>query len=194
MDSFFPFFTEIEKEVMEIDTLVYADAEAEEGNDVPEVVVVADPPTPSTVKEELPSSQSQPMPKGSTQLEEKGPSTESNSSEESIRPHFTAPRPTLRMLLRRVRRYIITFWHRLAYRAREQNRPSKVNPRITTLRRMAKTRRLVTNLGRSLAGKSEVVTRIRKRLLQQGLQPALGNGGSKREELEVAIYMGDIHG
>ena len=63
-----------------------------------------------------------------------------------------------------------------------------------TLRRMAKTRRLVTNLGRSLAGKSEVVTRIRKRLLQQGFGPALGNGGSKSEELEVAIYMGDIHG
>lgn len=192
VDSFFPFFNEIEREVMDIDDLVYADADAEEISEEP-VVIVAEPHTPSTLKQELPPEPTPLTKESPLQSEEKKTSAPSNPSEESIRPHFTAPRPTLRMLFRRARRYIIGLWHRLSRLTRAQNRPAKVNPRITTLRRMAKTRRLVTNLGRSLAGKSEVVTRIRKRLLQQGFEPALGNGGSKSEELEVAIYMGDIH-
>lgn len=60
----------------------------------------------------------------------------------------------------------------------------------STLRQMARTRRLVTSLGRLLASKSEVVAQIKKRLLKTGtLDPSVN-----AEELEVAMYMGDIQG
>jgi magnesium transporter len=58
---------------------------------------------------------------------------------------------------------------------------------------MARTRRLVTSLGRLLATKSEVVLQIRKRLLIAG-RSRMGNETSKGDELDVAIYMGDVQG
>ncbi len=51
---------------------------------------------------------------------------------------------------------------------------------------MAKARRLVTSLTRLLASKADVVLQIRKRLLS-------GND-KKVEDVEIAIYMGDIQG
>jgi len=65
------------------------------------------------------------------------------------------------------------------------------DPTALTLRRMARTRRLVTSLTRLLATKSEVVAQIRKRLLTSG-HPGLGNGAGKDDDIEVAIHMGDV--
>lgn len=62
-----------------------------------------------------------------------------------------------------------------------------------TLRRMARARKVVTSLTRLLATKSEVVTQIRKRLLTTS-DSGLGNGAEKSDDVEVAIYMGDVHG
>lgn len=65
------------------------------------------------------------------------------------------------------------------------------DPTAVTLRRMARTRRLVTSLTRLLATKSEVVAQIQKRLLTSG-RSGLGNGAGKDDDIEVAIYMGDV--
>ncbi|KIY53379.1 hypothetical protein FISHEDRAFT_20220, partial [Fistulina hepatica ATCC 64428] len=79
-----------------------------------------------------------------------------------------------------------------------------MNPTSTTLHRMARTRRLVTQLLRLLGVKSEVVARITKRLLtsEGSLSVTDGRAGdaTKREigqaqlqqQVEIAIYMGDV--
>ncbi|KAF5313966.1 hypothetical protein D9611_006759 [Ephemerocybe angulata] len=193
VDAFFPVLSEIEKEVMAIDKMVYVEEDEDNDSSVrleqqsswtsssatakacPEADAAASTKSSSP---QLPSSYEKPK------LEA------ANSTEESIRPHFARPRLTPRLVFRRFRRSIARFWARLWLRKPEAIR---VNPRTLTLRRMAKTRKLVTLLGRLLASKADVVTQIRKRLLQTG-EPSLGNGGTKGEELEVAIYMGDVQG
>ncbi|KAE9408147.1 hypothetical protein BT96DRAFT_962830 [Gymnopus androsaceus JB14] len=96
----------------------------------------------------------------------------------TARTRFALSRPPLRLLYRRFLRYIRTL------RIRWRPSPST----MITLRRMATTRRLVTSLARLLAAKSEVVTQLRKRLLSES-----GNGkAGSSEEIEVAMYMGDV--
>ncbi|KAI0032743.1 hypothetical protein K488DRAFT_49194 [Vararia minispora EC-137] len=67
-----------------------------------------------------------------------------------------------------------------------KGKASSVNPTMTNLRRMARTRRLVTTLGRVLATKGEVVGRLKKRLLT-GEHGVIG-----QDDVEVAIYLGDV--
>lgn len=103
------------------------------------------------------------------------------------RPRFAPPRRTLTLLFRRIRWYLTKRWE-------ERFNVPETPPSATTLilRRMARARKLVTSLNRLLGSKSEVITQIRKRLLKTG---APGSGSnSKTEELEVAIYMGDVQG
>lgn len=106
---------------------------------------------------------------------------------ESKRPRFAAPRWTIPLVLRRIKRFFTK-------RFRRMSTAPEVPPSSTTLtlRRMARARRLVTSLNRLLASKSEVITQIRKRLLKAGAS-GLGTG-TKSDELEVAIYMGDVQG
>jgi magnesium transporter len=102
-----------------------------------------------------------------------------NNVEKYPLPHFVSSPLTIRPLFRRARRHI---WRQL------WEKPD-IPPSATqlTLRRMVRTRRLVTALGRLLGTKSDVVTQIRKRLMRS----AQGDTG---EALEVAIYMGDVQG
>ncbi|KIO08315.1 hypothetical protein M404DRAFT_133867 [Pisolithus tinctorius Marx 270] len=55
-----------------------------------------------------------------------------------------------------------------------------------TLRRIARTRRLVTSLTRLLASKSEVLSRVRKRYLDVTTIV-------QSDDVEIAMYMGDVH-
>ena len=61
---------------------------------------------------------------------------------------------------------------------------------LATLLRMSSTRRIVTGLGRLLAGKMEVVGRIQKRLTI----PARGGGAQLGHGSEISIYVGDVLG
>jgi len=99
------------------------------------------------------------------------------------KPRFVSPRLTIRLLFRRAQRYVGDIW-------KSYWEKPKLSPCATqvTLRRMARTRKLVTVLGRLLGTKSDVVTQIRKRLTRTA------HAGHSSEELEVAIYMGDIQG
>lgn len=108
------------------------------------------------------------------------------------RTHFSLPRPTLLLFWRRLRRFYISTWQLLPWKANPQAQ-TPLSKTAITLRRMARTRRLVTSLARLLATKSEVVSQIRKRLLTTS-QSGLGNGISKGDGgvVEVAMYMGDV--
>lgn len=97
-------------------------------------------------------------------------------------PDFVSSPLTIRPLIRRARRHIADIWKQ--YWEKPDIPPSATQ---LTLRRMVRTRRLVTALGRLLGTKSDVVTQIRKRLMRS----AQGDTG---EALEVAIYMGDVQG
>lgn len=105
----------------------------------------------------------------------------------SFRPHFIAPRFTLHLAFRRTRRRITSLWRRFWTRAE-----SPPSAQQFTLRRMARVKKLVTVLGRLLNTKADVITSLKKRLIK-----AVTSHGTNRqtaEELEVAIYMGDIQG
>jgi len=183
VDSFFPFLEEIEKEVTAIDHLVYA------GN--PEQVLETIPSMdPASSSPQLLSVKSDPY-------TEKIFINESNENctpaerfrdtfrreTQSKRPRFTRPRLNLRLLFRRAKRHVSHAWEE--FWARPVLAPSATQ---LTLRRMARTRKIVTVLGRLLATKSDVITQIRKRLTKSASE---GNNG---EEFEIAIYMGDVQG
>ncbi|KAJ4486063.1 hypothetical protein J3R30DRAFT_3281636 [Lentinula aciculospora] len=169
VDSFFPFTDEIEKEVMAMEQLVYPsdntaatfDIPAKSNNIVPEKVFSEEEPLPALSEKNL---------------------LKFESSSTGTRTHFALPRPPLPLLYRRFLRYIRYFW-----RPTPSNEKSAPSPTMITLRRMARTRRLVTSLTRLLATKSDVVAQIRKRLLTGS-----GNGNASNSEEEVAMYMGDV--
>jgi magnesium transporter len=165
VDSFFPFSDEIEKEVMAIEQLVYSGDKGLESD-----IVKSSPAlSPQSEKERLPSlSEKNVLELGTTF---------------TARTRFALSRPPLHLLYRRILRYI-----RGRFRSSIPTEKSPPSSTTITLRRMATTRRLVTSLTRLLATKSEVVTQIRKRLLSGS-----GNGkASSSEEVEVAMYMGDV--
>lgn len=170
VDSFFPFLEEIEKEVMAIDHIVYnLNSEFDPSDAVPSTDLVKPAPIdliPPTKVEESPISQNN----VESRLEEKYPL-----------PHFVSPPLTIRLLLRRGQRHVANIWKQ--YREKPNIPPGATQ---LTLRRMVRTRKLVTALGRLLGTKSDVVTQLRKRLMRSA------QGEHTSEALEVAIYMGDV--
>ena len=106
----------------------------------------------------------------------------------SFRPHFVSPRFTLHLAFRRTRRRISSLWRNFWTRAE-----SPPSAKQFTLRRMARVKRLVTVLGRLLNTKADVITSLKKRLLK-AVKSHTGTNRQTAEELEVAIYMGDIQG
>lgn len=112
---------------------------------------------------------------------------------ESLKTRFSLPRPTITLLLRRLKRAILSISVSVSVSVTVEVQRTAANSTASTLYRMARTRRLVTSLTRLLATKSEVVAQIRKRLLTSG-QSGLGNGAGKHDDIEVAIYMGDVQG
>lgn len=111
----------------------------------------------------------------------------------SAQTRFSFPRPTPSLILRRLKRAIQSLSVSISLTITTTIQRTPVNSTTMTLRRMARTRRLVTSLTRLLATKSEVVAQIRKRLLMAG-HSGLGNGAGKDDDIEVAIYMGDVQG
>ncbi|EGO26313.1 hypothetical protein SERLADRAFT_347594 [Serpula lacrymans var. lacrymans S7.9] len=84
----------------------------------------------------------------------------------------------------------VTTVEQLVFSIKDTLKPSQ-NATATTLRRMARTRRLVTSLTRLLATKSQVVSQVRKRFLTVG-QSGPGNGSVNNDDIEIAIHMGDV--
>lgn len=206
MDSFFPFLQEIEKEVTAIDNIVYHLGDFESISTVHPLSAIGPNKSPTHESFMLPFkvdlksdllqtsvTRSSPRPEKEQQDDDKEAKEEAKDVQtyytsaeklrEAYRPRFVSPRLSPRLLYRRLKRHVGNAWRALW--AKAESSPSA---RQTTLRRMARTRKLVTVLGRLLATKSDVMTQIRKRLAKAGA----GVHGS--EELEVAAYMGDVQG
>ncbi|KAF8898788.1 hypothetical protein BD779DRAFT_1485544 [Infundibulicybe gibba] len=181
VDSFFPFLEEIEKEVVAIDDIVFS-------GDIPHFIPPVVPQHPPT---ELDTVVVETMPE-KADLTEFGASLSDEKyslragSKHKPRTRFAPPRLNLSLFLRHTRRAVHKIW--ISFSSPSPSPPSTT---AITLRRMARARRTVTSLARLLASKYEVVAQIRKRLLNAG-QSGLGNGSSKGEDIEIAIYMGDI--
>jgi len=108
----------------------------------------------------------------------------------AARTRFSLPRPTVPFFFRRLKRSIFSIWISLSL-SFALRKSAGNSATVSKLRRMARTRRLVTSLTRLLATKAEVVAQIRKRLLSTG-QSGLGNGTGRDSVIEVAIYVGDV--
>lgn len=183
VDSFFPYLEEIEKEVMAIEALVFS-------RDLPELFA-------ETLETVIPASNSTMSATDDGTLtgseKEQGAETEIAVSfdEKSTQPSST-PRTRFSVSwrpfnLRRLKRLANIF-------SRHFLTPSAttMNPTTTTLRRMARARRLVVSLARLLATKADVIAQVRKRLTTSTLSGSAS--ANRREALEVAMYMGDIEG
>ncbi|KDQ63596.1 hypothetical protein JAAARDRAFT_695735 [Jaapia argillacea MUCL 33604] len=184
VDSFFPFLEEVDKEVSDIDALVFARDRIPDPHSLGSVQRrVAEPPESKLPQENEKTNSSETITPGL--LDEKQDSTSYKLDRPRV-TRFSLPRPPIPLLFCRIGRFLHL-----------RSRANIVNIRIvsagttTTLRRIAKARRLVTTLTRLLAMKSEVVAHIRKRLLTSG-EGGLPNRSGTGDDTEVAIYLGDI--
>ncbi|KAI6162156.1 hypothetical protein EDD17DRAFT_1776989 [Pisolithus thermaeus] len=96
---------------------------------------------------------------------------------------LSVPRFTVPSVFHHLKQKIVLFLQRTFSIPKAQLVSSQAAT-ITTLRRIARTRRLVTSLTRLLASKSEVVSRISKRYLS-------GTAVVQSDDVEIAMYMGD---
>jgi magnesium transporter len=190
VDSFFPFLEEVEKEVVEVDELVFS---------VDHVGSQTRQPQSDTITTKIPlhtdthgtEMKVDPFKKFDASVDEKSQSP--SGTMDAARTRFSLPRPTIPLIFRRLKRAIFSISISTSVPNSVEVNRTAANATASTLRRMARTRRLVTSLTRLLATKSEVVAQIRKRLLTTG-QSGLGNGAGRDDDIEVAIYMGDVQG
>jgi magnesium transporter len=180
VDSFFPFLEEVEREVVGIEEFVFSESRETASRLISRI-------TANPVKSAFDVDQVQVINEKTLPGEKEEGATR------------VLPRPwTTRLLLAAS---VVIHWLRrlkISLRRISASGPSSdadLNSAAITspLRRMARTRRLVTSLGRLLATKSEVITQLRKRLLSS-TQSGLGSWGEKGDEVDVAIYMGDVQG
>jgi magnesium transporter len=180
---------EVEKEVIEVEELVFS-ADHEGGQTTkPQSTVSKIPPRTDTRETETKKVDA--FEKLSALVDEK--SQPHSDTVDVVRTRFSLPRPTIPLFFRRLKRAILSISISMPFSISLEVNKTTANSTASTLYRMARTRKLVTSLTRLLATKSEVVTQIRKRLLTTG-QSGLGNGAGKDDDIEVAIYMGDVQG
>ncbi|KAI0825063.1 hypothetical protein BC628DRAFT_1375272 [Trametes gibbosa] len=183
VDSFFPFLEVIEREILDIEHLVFTI-----GGDTG----LLDNTTLTTSQSQISELDTALLAEKTTALnvDEKRSFTardKDTASSVSPRPRFYAP-TSFPLLLRRVRRACREIVSAIPRFKASKPASLKYHP-TTTIHRMARTRRLVTSLTRFLAVKSEVVAQIKKRLLTQG---EWGLGTGTEDDLDVFVYMGDV--
>lgn len=180
VDAFFPFLEEVEKEVVDIEDIVYSGGEPARLPVGKKAELAFSDVTLTAVPAEADE-----KPQGVEKFE--------STVEEKLRtPTETtfAIRPTISVFFSRLSGVLRGSRTAPSRTTVETKPPTSTS---STLHRMARTRRLVTSLTRLLATKSEVVMQIRKRLMS-GSHPGLGNGSEKSDDGEVAMYMGDVQG
>lgn len=188
VDSFFPFLEEIGREVMDVESLVFDSLSTLYPTDIPEHRKSVEARQPAEVSKSLELPTADPSPE---------PDEKPNSSRPSSpSPKFIVPRAPGQMTTRRIRRNLSAFktFVNSSIKKVFSRKKTAQNETGLQLRRIARTRKLVTSLTRLLAAKSEVVARIRKRLLTDTSMPGLGNGVGRGEDVDLAIYMGDVQG
>jgi hypothetical protein len=178
VDSFYPLFGEVEKEIIAIDQTIFSN----EG-DVSQMGFSVDP---INLSSDVSTEVEKPSMEKIVSVDEKISLAE--RVRESYHTRFASPRLSIRLAFRRFRRRV-SFWK--GFWTKAEARPSVTQ---LTLRRMARAKKLVTVLGRLLNAKSDVITGIKKRLVKAVESGGTGHKGQMPDELEVVIYMGDIQG
>jgi magnesium transporter len=174
VDSFFPFLKEIEQQVLAVETLVFS------SNDVSHTSST------NTLNDLI----HMPRDNQCDSNVEKLPDTLSKEMGETppiLNRGLSLSRFTQPLLFRRLKCRLQNLRNTFATTRETKTQVTTTN----TLLRMARARRLVTSLTRLLATKSEVISQIRKRFLIGGRQKASPQGN---DDLEIAIYMGDVQG
>ncbi|KAH8997262.1 hypothetical protein EDB92DRAFT_1402578 [Lactarius akahatsu] len=179
VDSFFPFVEEIEKEVMAIESVVY-------NEDSPGSTVTAPSISLAHARaSRLLTSEEKALPLD-PHADEKHLFFRDVASIRTAKTQFSLPRLTFGLMLRRMRRAFFRF---VGLFRPSGSKPRNVEPSFSRasfdLRRMARTRRLVTSVARVLATKPEVVAGIGKRLMT-------ADGLVTGDDAEVGIYLGDV--
>ena len=123
------------------------------------------------------------------QLEDKYLELEIAKFQHSLRRRSVVPRLTFSLAFRRTKWSISNAWK--AWKTEDEPPP---NPSQLMLQRIGSTRKLVTSLVRLLATKSDVLTAFRKRLMRAAALKSKLVTGRSSDELEVAIYSGDVQG
>ena len=173
VDSFFPYLEDVEKEVLRMEDLVFSeDSQINPGNAKSDDACLSPQPVYEDAEKVV-----------CVTPNEKGDQTPRPSKASSIFQLF----PGLQKL-RKSRSFIYSVLQSMSL-----TRESKSISTTATLRRLAKIRRLVTSMTRLLATKSEVIAQIRKRLLTQN-RSGLVISQSRVEDIDVAIYLGDVQG
>jgi magnesium transporter len=186
VDSFFPFLKEIEQQVLAVESLVFShhDATTSSTNTLVN--------TNHTPTDDLCDCKVEKLPDilafSPKEVGENVPSWNPRfSGSRFTRPRFTQP-----LFFQRLKRNLQNLLKTFATTREANVRPTRATT-TNTLLRMARARRLVTSLARLLATKSEVVSQIRKRFLISGRQTTSPQGNGN-EDVEIAIYMGDVQG
>ncbi|KAI0778255.1 hypothetical protein BD413DRAFT_704623 [Trametes elegans] len=189
VDSFFPFLEVIEREVLDIERLVFSigDGSGFPGKDSKEITVAA-PSRSSGSDTAMLTDKSV----GTADPDEKQ-SSYADIAKDSVksispRPRFSVP-ASVPLLLRRARRAIHDTIASIPRFKAIDKHTSEYHHSSAMIHRMARTRRLVTSLTRFLAVKSEVITQVKKRLITQG---EWGLGTGTEDDLDVFVYMGDV--
>jgi len=180
---------EVEKEVVKVEEMVFSIGHETGQVPKPQSYVTVPKVSPQT-DTHMTETKAHPFEKPDTLVDEKPRPHPSTAN--AVRTRFSLPRPTIPLFFRRFKRAISSVRTSVSF-SFELRKSAGGSTTTSKLRRMARTRKLVTSLTRLLASKSEVVAQIRKRLLTTG-QSGLGNGAGKDDDVEVAIYMGDVQG
>lgn len=167
MNSFFPILREIEKEVAAVETILFPNGECASSPSAGSSTAST-----TTVEEEKVELSSIPCSEKIEIIAGEG-------------SRFSAPRFAVPLASRYLKQKIILFLDSI-FSTPKAKFVSSQAATTATLRRIARTRRLVTSLTRLLASKSEVLSRVRKRYLDVTTIV-------QSDDVEIAMYMGDVH-
>ncbi|KAJ3558813.1 hypothetical protein NM688_g704 [Phlebia brevispora] len=178
VDSFFPFLDQIEKEVVNIENLVFTDEQ--------NLSVSHDDTGSSRSSGSDTAVPDSPLSRDKDSIEMKIV-TDKPELRSLPRTHFSVPNPPV-LSLRRMKQVMRRLKFTLS-RVDLKVKRVALTGAPTTIQRVARMRRLVTSLTRVLATKSEVVASVKKRLFMTG-ESGLGNG--TMDDQDVFVYMGDV--
>ncbi|THH16825.1 hypothetical protein EW146_g3876 [Bondarzewia mesenterica] len=183
VDAFFPFVEEMEEEIVAVENIVFSAGEGQATGEASQQT------RNTTLRPDKKRDDEKPaflLPN----IDEKKTSQKDAASVKTSKTHFSLPRPTFALSFRRFKRTVRAFSSSLLSK-RDTFTNTPANSMSEILRRMARTKRLVTSLGRALMSKSEVVARLQKRLFTTS-DGELVQVGKSGDEVELAMYLGDV--
>ncbi len=193
VDSFFPLVKEIEEHAIAIESVVHnEDNPASTTTPIPsantrtsQILPAGETilPTNALAPRALPAEK---VVTAFSAIDEKHAFSKDVASIKTATTHFSLPRLTCGLILRRWGRAISRFFG-FCMRDKPRHVESGSTRASFDLHLMARTRHLATSVARVLATKPEVVARIRKRLLAS-------DGPDTSDDGEVATYIGDVQG